>query len=522
MADFVQLPSGIVIREADFAEMNKPVAGEIAGTGNGRDITRGYVDALPIVPPTDSVLVARCAGDYQQYEDLLRDDQVGTCLQQRKLALAAKEWKVEPGASDRASKKAADRLSALLNRLEWDDHTKKMLSGLFFGYAVAEVLWSQDGLEVTIDRIKVKRQRRFAFSPSGELKLLTSATPQGELMPDKKFWTFSCGADHDDDPYGLGLAHWLYWPVFFKRCGLRLWTTFMEKFAAPTALGKYPTGADKTQQNRLLQSLAAIRTDGGVIIPEGMQIELIEAARSGTADYVSFYEHMDRAISKVILGHSGAADSTPGKLGGEDNAIEVRRDIIKADADIICGSFNASVARWLADYNDPRATPPRVWRVCEEPEDLTKRAQRDKTIVDMGFRPTARYITETYGGDWEEKAPLEPPKPPVPNANPPAPAFAEPTQCPHCADFADAAGPDALDGLRDLALEGWQPLMWPVTNPLVAALDAALQRGDSLADFAEVLPGLLEKMDITDLTTSLANAGLMARAAGDAIPDGEL
>ena len=32
-----------------------------------------------------------------------------------------------------------------------------------------------------------------------------------------------------------------------------------------------------------------------------MTIELIEAARSGTADYEALYERMDKAIAKVVL-----------------------------------------------------------------------------------------------------------------------------------------------------------------------------------------------------------------------------
>lgn len=520
MTDFVQLRSGVIIPAADFAEASRPVLGEIATTRDGRDITRGYVNALQLLQPQDSVLRLRGGGNFEIYQEVLRDDQVKTAFEQRRLAVVSKEWAVEPGGKRAVDKAAADFLREQLQATGWDRVTDRMLFGVFYGYAVAELLYGVDGRFVTMDAIRVRDRRRFAFDGAQQLRLLTSTSNAlGELLPERKFWAFQTGADHDDEPYGLGLAHWLYWPAFFKRGGIKLWLTFLDKFAAPTALGKYPTGADTTQQNRLLQSLAAIRTDGGVIVPEGMQVELIEAARSGTADYTALYDRMNAAIAKVVLGHTGSTDSTPGKLGGESNAADVREDLINADADLVCESFNQGPARWLTEWNFPGAAVPRVWRRTEPKADLKEVSEYQKNVFDMGYKPKLGYIADTYGGEWEEKAPLEPPKPPAPNAAQPAPAFAEPTQCPHCADFADAAGPDALDGLRDLALEGWQPLMRPVTNPLVAALDAALQRGDSLADFAEVLPGLLEKMDISKLTESLANAGFMARAAGDAIPD---
>ena len=184
---------------------------------------------------------------------------------------------------------------------------------------------------------------------------------------------------------------------------------FLEKFGQPTAVGKYPAGASDPEKNRLLQALSAIQSSTAIRIPEGMAIELLEATRSGTADYTALYDRMNAAISKVYLGHSAGADSTPGKLGGEDNAGEVREDLIKADADLVCGSFNRTVAKWLTWYNDgDGVAPPRVWRKTEPPEDLQAAASKDKTLFDMGFKPKITYIKEMYGDGYEVAPPPEP------------------------------------------------------------------------------------------------------------------
>lgn len=408
MAQYVQTKSGIVVTETEFAEMQglgkKPSMMEIATAGGGRDITRGFVPDNLIMAAGDTVLAARGGGDYAIYEEIARDDQVKTCRQQRELALIAKECTVEPGDDSRKAKKAADRLETVLKRLAWDEKTQKMLGGVLYGYAVAELLWATDGSEITLDEIKVRNRKRFGFLPSGELRMRTFANQlSGERLPGGKFWAFACGADHDDEPYGLGLGHYLYWPVFFKKNGLKFWLTFLEKFGQPTAVGKYPAGASDPEKDRLLQALASIQSSTAIRIPEGMIIELLEATRSGTADYTALYDRMDKAISKVYLGHTGSTDATPGRLGGEDNAGEVREDLIKADADLICGSFNRTVAKWLTFYNDgPDVAPPRVWRKTEPPEDLKATADKDKILFDMGFRPTIQYITETYGEGYQE------------------------------------------------------------------------------------------------------------------------
>ncbi|MGV3629147.1 MAG: DUF935 domain-containing protein [Betaproteobacteria bacterium] len=405
---------------------------EIASTADGRDVTRGYVSPMQMLGRQDSVLLARGAGSDVIYREVLRDWHVKATLAQRQLAVVARSWEVEPGGNADIDKAAANFLKEQLKRASWDRVTAGMFYGVFYGFAVAEILWGNDGRYVTIDAIKVRDRRRFAFDGAMRLRLLTSANMNpGELLPERKFWHYCTGADHSDEPYGLGLAHWLYWPVFFKRNSIKFWLIFLEKFGQPTAKGTYPGGATASEKSRLLEALQAISTDAGVIIPDGMAIELIEAARSGVADYKAMSEVMDQAIAKVVLGHVGSIESTPGKLGGESNARDVRQDLIKADADLLCESFNAGPARWLTEWNFPGAAAPRVWRQVEKGQDLLKRAQVDKALHGMGWEPESiDYINETYGGQWKKKTAVVASR--RPEARPERKtgrAFAEPNEC---------------------------------------------------------------------------------------------
>lgn len=508
MANFVQLKSGIVIPEADYAGMQdlgkRPSMMEIATVGSGRDITRGFLPDNMIMAAGDTVLATR-GGDYSIYEDIARDDQVKTCRQQRALALIAKEWAVEPGDSSRKAKKAADRLTAFLKRLEWDQKTQKMLGSVLYGYSVAEILWATDGIEITAADIKVKNRKRFGFLPSGELRLRTFANQMdGEALPSGKFWAFSCGADDDDEPYGLGLGHYLYWPVFFKKNGLKFWLTFLEKFGQPTAVGKYPAGASDQEKARLLQALAAIQSSTAIRIPDGMVIELLEATRSGTADYTALYDRMNAAISKVYLGHTGSTDATPGRLGGEDNASDVREDLIKADADLICGSFNRTVAKWLTYYNDgENVAPPRVWRKTEPPEDLKKAADKDKVLFDMGFKPTLKYITDEYGDGYEEKPNTETGASPVINSAANGDATLGSGQGDKPAQFAEASvdiDPTGVDSQTDrMAIEAG-----PSIKALVDQIAAFAEQAESLEELRDMLLANYGELDSDQLTNVMA------------------
>lgn len=471
---------------------------EIATTRDGRDITRGYVDGLPLLPSTDRLLSLKGGGDLRIYEEVLRDDQVKACLEQRFSAVIARPWEVRPGGKSRQDKKAAEFVQEQIARLPWDDITRKMLYGVFYGYAVAEVIWGTENSQIVIKAIKVRNRKRFGFDPEYRLKLRTSSNPMGELLPDRKFWTFSCGTDHDDEPYGLGLAHWLYWPVFFKRNGVKFWMTFLEKFGTPTLWGTYPSGTPETEQNKLLDSMLAAKQDSAIAVPEGMKIALLEATRGGTVDYTSLYDRMDSAIARVVLGQTASTQGTPGRLGNDELQSDVRLDIVKADADLVSMSFAASVAKWLTEYNfGDNVAVPEVWRVIEEPEDLESRSKRDEALYRMGYKPTRKYVQDTYGGEWVEITP-----PSDTAGDDTLPGGGQP------AEFAE--GGDELEQFADDLSGGWQA----VTDPVIAPVLALAQEVSSFAEFQERLPEVVKDMDINVLAERLAQGQFAARVWG--------
>lgn len=519
MTNYVQLESGITIPEAEFREpqmtARRPEWGEIATTSDGRDITRGYVDSLPLLPPQDQILQMRAAGDYAAYDEILRDDQVAATTAQRRLAVVSSDLQVLPGGKKRQDKAAAAALEEMLNGVNatssqltidaavvplqgFDSATNKMLHGIHYGFGVGECLWGRDGRHITLNGLKVRKQRRFGFAPDMTLRLLTSDNPTGEPLPARKFWIFNAGSDNDDEPYGLGLAHWLYWPVWFKRNILKFWAVYLEKFGTPTALGKYPTNATPAEKSKLLQTLQAIRGDSGVIIPDNMLIDLVEATRSGTADYLAFYSRMDEAITKVVLGQTMTTENGSSQSQAKVH-MDVRQDLVKADADLICESFNRGPARWLTDWNYPNAEYPRIYRRIEDEPDLKPQAERDKLIFDMGYKPKIEYITETYGGDWEPR------EQPALSAQPGLPAEAV-----SATNFSE--GKQTHPG--DLLAENLSGAAVEPVNQWLNQIRAMLDTAGSLEEFRETLLAAYDDLDDTELARLMSEGFSVAQLAG--------
>lgn len=392
-------------RPIDTAQptIKAPPTYEVATARKDIDLFYGWTGRME---NPDAVLRLEGAGrGVRLYEELLRDWQVHAILQTRSLALQACEWQVEPASDKRADVKIAEYVEEVLKAANFDNLCNALSQAVVTGYKPVEVMWEVVDGQVRIAEFRGRRPSRFAFDMDGRLKLLTPENQvDGELVPDRKFICWSYGG-HDHNPYGQGLGHQCYWPVWFKKNGVRFWMVFAEKFGSPTPVGKYPAGMEG-QKATLLAAISALQQETGIAIPEGMVIELLEATRSGQDNYEGLCEYFDRAIAKILLGQTLTSDT--GKSGGGSYALgsvhnEVRRELLKADADSMCECINRSVVEWLVDYNFPmrgRLGYPRVWRRTDPEEDLKPLAERDKILlVDLGLgtRVPERYLEDTYG-----------------------------------------------------------------------------------------------------------------------------
>ena len=404
--------------------------GEVATTLDGQDITRGFV--LPNQLAQSSSKILRTGDGYDKFIEVLNEGQVQTGITQRKQSFLSKETIVEPGGDDPIDIAAAESLERNIEKMSrFDEILERMWYVVYNGVAFSEIMWGNDEQhnEVCIRDIRVRDIRRFAFREDCQPVLLTQQHQEGVPLPARKFWWMTTGALHDDDPYGIGLAHYLYWPVFFKRQVQKDELIHLEKYASPTAVGKFPAGSKAGDIEKLLQSLSYIMTDGGIAIPDAYDIQLLQASGTTGGAYNDFFKRCDRSISKIILGQTMTTESEGGQYKADVHAA-ILDSIVNADSRVILGSFNNTVVRWLTNRNYPGAKYPKVKKVFHDSvEYLKSRVEVDKCLVSMGFRPTLDVVEQRYGDgyiDTGEVTPEEKPEPKAPAPKPtPPPADAD-------------------------------------------------------------------------------------------------
>lgn len=392
---------------------------EIASTGNGRDITRPWIGTLQQSP--DPRLLSSVG--WGRYDEVMADPEVMSTFQQRRRAVVAAEWDVQSGDDDDPrAVEAADVFKGVLERMDWDNTTDKMSFGTFYGYAVGEVMWEVHDGRIDISRIKVRHARRFRLDKDGKLRLLTSTAALGEVLPERKFWMMTVGGSHDDEVYGRGLAEWLFWPTLIKRNGIRTWALSNERASDPPKVGTYRRGSTKDQIDMLLEALMAIATDSGIALPEGMKIELLEAAKSSGGDHEKMVRYMDETIAKVVLSQT-MTTSDGASLSQAEVHAGVKKEVVTADADLLNASFRAGPVRWWTDLNyGPDVAAPIVVRLLDEEADLKVMAETDTALKALGWVRTEDSFQDIYGDGYEPATPPEVTKPALatvePGANP--------------------------------------------------------------------------------------------------------
>jgi len=459
----------------------EPILEEIAAD-DGDDCGRPYV--AEIRRSRDEVLETHGHGDLALYERLLSDDQVHPTFHQRRAAVVSREWRVEPGGATALDAMAADSLRDQLTHLSWDRTTYRMLAAIMYGFGVAEAMYEPDGLRVRLAGLRVRRSRRFAFDRTARLRLRDGDSYL--VLPDQKFWTMTVGAESDDEPYGKGLGHFLYWPVWFKRNAIRFWAVFIEKFAMGVPMADVPPGTSKEERDKILGLLEHIRAGGKLVKSSNIAIEVLQAVKDSGGDYERFVTRMDGSIAKVVLTQTMTTDDGSSMA----QAIVHERmgsSVAKSDADYLCESFMVGPAKWLTEWNYPGAATPKVYRDFTAQVDLAAASATDVALAGIGYRPTAQRVRDVYGEGYEYSPPPATP-----------PAFAE----------SSTIREDASQSTADL-LTNWRDLL----GPEVERIEELLGECHSLEEVRARLDELT-RSDPDTITEALSRALFTANVTG--------
>lgn len=429
------------------------------------------------------------------FDEVRRDPQVSSCITGRLAGVQRLKWKLE---QDKASSRSVETVTSILNSVKMHNLYREILDAVFCGYSIQEVVWAPvDGFIKPI-KIEQKPHEWFGFDSNNVLERREGGYDNWVPAEERKFLLSRNRASYKN-PYGEGLLSMCFWPTTFKKGGIQFWAIFLEKFGMPHIYGKLPSSATSDQRSELLTTLHRMIRDAVAVIPDNSSVDFMESKITGSSDlYERHAKYHDSEISKVVLGHSAAADSTPNRLGGEDVSLSVREDLVDSDSLLICETVNELIS-WIHILNPSLGNETPKF-VLYEKEGIDKTlAERDKIVSDIGnVTFTKEYYKRAHGYSDTDIIVNEQSGSPQPQAQ-----FSEPDQV-----------KSAESAIRALSAAFSDTEMQEQMETILKPIFELSSKAASFEEFRSGLVELYPEMDSSGIENILEGTGLLSSVWG--------
>lgn len=363
----------------------------------------------------------------QQYLDTVLNGHVTACIEKRYSNVLKKGIEVvnEKGEQN-------EDLTKLYNKKWLYDIIRYTLDARMFGYSLIQLGDMKD-----YEFNEIYTIRRSNINPEKEVVTSTFYAQDGISVYDEKYSSNLIWVKTQQDigmvgnwgKCGYGLLYKVApYEIWYKQA-LSLWSEYLQIFGMPLRIGKTDSRNEqmRSQMADMLQNMGA--ASWGVFDKED-DIQLMESpGKSGsTQTFPDMIDKAEKIISKILLGHSDAIDSVPGKLGssqGDKSPSEMAmKDIEAFDCQFLEFELDKNIVPKLVGLGFPMPKGYNI-RFVNSAEKMEARATEDtnnkatadmvKVLSDAGLKVDAAWFTERTGIPVEEKPDPAPMKP-NPNA----------------------------------------------------------------------------------------------------------
>jgi phage gp29-like protein len=360
----------------------------------------------------------------QLFEEMLRKDLfLYGLFDSRRKAVLKCDYEIVPADDTPEEKEIAEFVRKVLDgSRRWREDLENLLDAVPKGFSTSWIGWQilPDG-RVIFDRLNWIKQRNFRFgkasdikSDLNEIRRLTDENLIDGIELEQNKWVVAVIKATCGFPGESALMRPCAFPYLFNNLSLNAFVIIFEKFGVPFIVGLWKAGAGPAEKEALETAIQGLSTDSAAVISDTTEITFPAASsEKGTSKDIHdrLIQVLKDEMSVGVLGHTGGGQSTPGKLGNDDSAQEVRHDLIQSDALALDYVISDQVIKPLVFFNyGPRERYPFLKTKAETPKNLTEMIQVDEGLVRMGWKPPVDYITETYGRPvaQEGEAVLEP------------------------------------------------------------------------------------------------------------------
>lgn len=351
--------------------------------------------ALNELLPNPDVILQKNNETLETYKNFLYDAHVSSCVQSRKAGVLSLNWEINRGGTKSTE---SEFIEEIFNSLNLRQIISEMLDAPLFGFKPIEIYWNEAEGKIVPKELKGKPSWWFEFDSINMLRFKDRNKPNGVLLPNKKFLLLQHNATYDN-PYGESILAKCYYPVIFKKGGMKLWSVFTQKYGMPFLHGKIGLGKGQEEAYELFNVLEKLQQDGIAVTEEEVNIEIIESSKTSSADvYKNLLHFCNAEISKAILSQTLTTEQgDTGSYAMSQTHLQVRKDVVDADKQLVEYWLNKLI-EWIIEFNFESVSEiPRFVMYEEQDVDMSL-AQRDQTLSSTGqVKFTKEYFKRNYG-----------------------------------------------------------------------------------------------------------------------------
>lgn len=507
---------GIWVTPTDFVDLpaQRPSEKELFTMGAMRDLSSmsGYL-------PNPDIILAGLGQKIEVYRGLAYDAKVKAAVGQLSAGVKSLEWDIDRGRSKGRVKREVEEWTKDFNLGAF---IEGMIGAWLYGFQPMEAPWQMVGDRAYPRDFVAKPQEWFVYRPQDAAwaYLTKDDKQEGTAIPaESRNFIFPAFDASFTNPYGIGALSGCFWPVTFKRGGLKFWLLFVEKYGMPHAIVKVSSSATDEERAKALEAGKRMIQDAVLVINDTQSYELIEAAgKSASADlYRDFLSYNDDQIALAII-HQTMSSDVSDKGGGyasSKTGEEVLSSATWAVARMVEYQLSR-IFRWITEVNWGTTDAPEfiLYAKDEAGKELAERDQVvDGILEKSGKRLSQTYLQKKYFLDDEDIEENEPDGPAPADPAPATPTPAEPTPdaggaFAEASDLPDQAAVDAF--VERISDEELQEQMEAVMKPVFKLIASS----KNYAEAFDGLAGIYQDLDTRKIEQLVAEGMYRAEILG--------
>jgi len=336
----------------------------------------------------DKILKEKGVKIYDEMEG--KDGHLYSVYQTRKLAVSRIPWVIEPASDSKRDKEIADFVFTVLSDCKGplSEDIFQLMDAVGKGFSCLEIKWKliKQGKwagKFGLQELVFHSQKFWSFENAKNSENDTDSCFFGMNALDRKKIPWSkvihMAFDSQDSLYGRAAFRTIYWHWWFKKESWKWWIQYLEKYAGPTAIGKFPMGSSSKQVDDLLATLESIQQETAVAIPDQLSVDLLEASRSGPASYREMSDAVNAELSKAILGATQTVEEgRRGSYSLSRSHSQVRQERVEADGILVADTIQEQLVKRIVDFNFVTDSYPQF--LLKYPFDSVDSRSKGKTI----------------------------------------------------------------------------------------------------------------------------------------------